>query len=60
MKYQTNEIDMTEKEEERVGKMLGDVSETIKHLLLPVHPEQSTPYAQKYIEFRSNGLKSPL
>ena len=48
------------KEEERVGKMLGAVSETIKHLLLPVHPEQSTPYAQKYIEFRSNGLKSPL
>ena len=40
--------------------MLGAVSETIKRLLLPVYPEQNTRYAKKTIEFRSNGLKSPL
>ena len=29
--------------------MIGAVSETIKHLLLSVQPEQSTPYAQNIL-----------
>ena len=60
MKYQTNEIDMTE--ERRGESRENDRSCLRNYQTLVALSSTRTKYSlcPKYIEFRSNGLKSPL